>query len=283
MVTPLFVYIIIGIIILLVLICFFIIRYENTHFKVTSYELKCPKLKKKVTMAVLADLHDYRYGPDNEQLMQAIDEIKPDMVVSAGDMITDSCSDGSDAGTFDFLQSVSEKYTFVYGCGNHEDKRLRRDKKERNEPIKRLGILDNECRDFDEYGIRFYGLNLEYTYFRKVILRKTDAEHIKALVGEPSEDHLNILMGHNPDQFDAYVDWGADLVLAGHIHGGMVATPWHRGLVSPMFKLFPSYDRGIFKRGNTTMVLSAGLGNHTIHVRMFNPAELIKLELVPEN
>jgi len=282
MVTPLFVYIITGIIILLALVCIFVIRYENTHFKVTCYELKCPKLKKKVTMAVLADLHDYCYGEDNERLMQAIDEIKPDLVVSAGDMITASCSDGRDAKTFEFLTRISEKHTFVYGCGNHEDKRLRRDSKERNEPIKRLGILDNECMDFDEYGIRFYGLNLEYDYFRKVILRKTDAAHIKALVGEPSDDHLNILMGHNPDQLDAYSDWGADLVLAGHIHGGMIGTPWRKGLISPMFKLFPIYDRGIYKKGNTTMVLSAGLGNHTVHVRMFNPAELIKLELIPE-
>ncbi len=276
------IYISAVIVFLLVLFCVLKILYENRHFKVTSYTLKCPKLKKKVTMAILADLHDYSYGENNEDLMRAIDEQKPDLVVSAGDMITASCHDGRDVKTFDLLTRLSEKYTFVYGCGNHEDKRLRRYDEKRNEPLKRLGIMDNTCRDFDEYGIRIYGLNLECDYFRKVVLNKTDETHITELVGKPSEDHLNILMGHNPDQMEAYAKWGADLVLSGHIHGGMVATPWHRGLISPMFTPLPRYYRGIYKKGGTTMVLSAGLGNHSVHVRLFNPAELIRLELVPE-
>ena len=100
-------------------------------------------------------------------------------------------------------------------------------------------------------------------------------------MGEPEEGSYNILIGHNPDLLPSYSKWGADLVLSGHVHGGMIATPRGRGLISPRFVLFPRYYRGLYEMGKTKMILSGGLGNHSVHVRLFNRAELLVIRLWP--
>ena len=97
---------------------------------------------------------------------------------------------------------------------------------------------------------------------------------MKEILGEADEDYFNILLAHNPQYFKEYAGWGADLTLAGHIHGGLVRLPLLGGVVSPMVSFFPKYDGGTFFENGKEMILSRGLGTHTIPIRMFNPGEL---------
>lgn len=72
---------------------------------------------------------------------------------------------------------------------------------------------------------------------------------------------------------------GADLTVAGHVHGGVMKLPLLGGVISPSFRLFPKYDRGMFEEYGKRMVLSRGLGMHTIPIRIFNPGELVVIHL----
>ena len=67
--------------------------------------------------------------------------------------------------------------------------------------------------------------------------------------------------------------------LAGHLHGGVVRLPFVGGLVSPQVKLFPRYDRGLYEKYGRKMVVTAGLGSHSMMVRVNNPPEVVMLEL----
>lgn len=284
------------------LICYLAVHFENKKFRTTTYQYYTDKLTAPVRLCVLSDLHNYCYGAENDKLMAAIKECRPDYVISAGDMIEGGRFVKGTGSTVEFLAKLCERFSFVYGCGNHEWKLMMNKahypklsqefeegleearaylKKHAPEKVSSIEPLNNRCCELGS-NIKVYGLNLEYDYFKKVILNKTSAEHISELVGRPDSDKLNILIGHNPDQFDAYADWGADLVLSGHIHGGMIATPWHRGLISPRFIPFPKYDWGEYKKGKTTMLLSRGMGNHTIHIRIFNRAELMVVDILPK-
>lgn len=42
---------------------------------------------------------------------------------------------------------------------------------------------------------------------------------------------------------------------------------------------FPKYDRGCYEEGNSTMLLSGGLGNHTLKIRVNNIPEIMVVEL----
>ena len=92
----------------------------------------------------------------------------------------------------------------------------------------------------------------------------------------------NILLMHNPDYFPNAAQWGTDLVLSGHVHGGIVRIPGWKGVASPNIRFFPKYDGGKFEEGESVMILSRGLGVHTIPFRLFNPGELIVLDLEEE-
>ena len=75
--------------------------------------------------------------------------------------------------------------------------------------------------------------------------------------------------------FDYYAKWGADLVLSGHVHGGLLRLPIIGGVISPQIKLFPKYTGGLYKLNKAVMIVSRGLGTHTIRFRFFNPPELV--------
>ena len=110
-----------------------------------------------------------------------------------------------------------------------------------------------------------------------------EENYLTEILGRRPEGLYTVLLAHNPDYFPRYAGWGADLTLSGHVHGGVARVPfWGKGVISPGYRLFPKYDGGIFREGQAVMVLSRGLGMHTIPIRLFNPGELWVIDLKPE-
>lgn len=104
--------------------------------------------------------------------------------------------------------------------------------------------------------------------------------YVEGLLGKSRRDCFELLIAHNPDYFDNYAKWGADLTVSGHVHGGIMRLPVLGGVISPMLRLFPKYDGGLFEKDGRQMILSRGLGMHTIPVRIFNPGELVVIHLL---
>jgi predicted MPP superfamily phosphohydrolase len=285
---------IIGLLItILVIAALALVIWHDTHsFVIRRYEVKTDKLKGDMTFVLLADLHGYTYGRNNEKLIRAIDEVHPDAILCAGDMFTARCIKGkvhTKAGA-NVLTELAGRYPVFAANGNHEEKIKRYTGEFGNlfdrykESLKRAGVtyLENETVSFDQAGscsgrIRITGLELELAYFRKVKKLKLDPSHLKGKIGElkgSDADAFNILIAHNPQYFQEYANWGADLSVSGHVHGGIIRLPLLGGVISPAIVLFPKYDGGKFEKDGRTMILTRGLGTHTIHVRMFNPAEV---------
>ena len=118
-------------------------------------------------------------------------------------------------------------------------------------------------------------------YYKRFVRRKMKPGYLESVLGEKSGDQYQILLAHNPDYFRDYAQWKPDLVLSGHVHGGVIKLPFLGGVVAPSLRPFPHYDGGLFEEYGCKMILSRGLGMHTIPVRLFNPGELILVELLP--
>ena len=275
-----------------ILYCMIETARELRDFRLTKYRICSPKLNgirgtKKIVF--LSDLHNRMYGKENERLLQAIDEIRPDMILIAGDILTAKPKASLETAV-DLLTKLAGKYPIYYGNGNHEH-RLKLypenygDMAGRyEEALQKIGIrrLVNEHTVLEESGICIYGSEIDKLYYKRFGIQPMDPEYLKSLLGQPSAEKYTILIAHNPDYFPKYADWGADLVLAGHVHGGMVRVPiWGKGVVSPNVRLFPKYDGGEFTLGKTRMLLSRGLGMHTIPIRLFNPGEVLEVDLLP--
>ena len=87
------------------------------------------------------------------------------------------------------------------------------------------------------------------------------------------------MLAHRPELFETYVEAGVDLVFSGHAHGGQFRLPFIGGLVAPNQGFFPKYDAGHFSEGNTTMIVSRGIGNSIIPIRFNNCAEITIADL----
>ena len=98
-------------------------------------------------------------------------------------------------------------------------------------------------------------------------------------LGMPKEGAYNILVAHNPDYFGAYEKWGANLVLSGHNHGGLVRIPFIGGVISPRLHIFPKYTYGLYESSGTKMLLSNGLGSHSLKIRVNNIPEIVFIQI----
>jgi hypothetical protein len=277
--------------VLLILALFLYIHYENLNLEVNFYDIKSSLIPKDflgMRFIVLADLHNNSFGVGNEKLLKEIDKSHPDFIIVAGDMMVSSKPDEYGV-AYSLLSKLAKKYPIYYGIGNHEQR------------VMPGGIYFNENyvtyqNKLQELGVRFLvnqtliikrkdsklcitGLMIDKEFFMKIKQPEMSKEYIQKLVGIRDKGCYNILIAHNPMYFDTYKDWGADLTLSGHLHGGIVRLPLLGGIISPQYQILPKYDAGRFDEDGKTLLVSKGLGMHTIKLRMFNKPELMVVTL----
>lgn len=260
---------------------------ESIGFKVVKYNLITDKaLPEPVSFVVISDLHNADLGNNNEQLLDKIDEINPNFIVLAGDMITSSSKPGdTPTVAFSFMERLASRYKVYYGLGNHEQRYLTDDVKYAGkfEEISKFAddngitLLSDDSVDLEEYNCTVYGLNIPIDYYRRVVTRKLPDDYVNSIFPKKIDERYNIMLAHNPEQFDKCALWGPDLVCSGHVHGGIIGVPFLGGLISPQLKIFPKYYAGEYVSSNSTMILSRGIGWHTIPIRINNKAEIVHI------
>lgn len=264
------------------------------NFITTTYKIRTEKITnpKGVRFAFLTDLHGTTFGEENELLLEALEREAPDAVLLTGDMMVRS-EPSSLKTAENLLKHIVNRYKVYYSLGNHEYKLFcgdlgedyRKEYLEYEESLKNAGVvfLHNEKAEFTIDNDRFtiYGLEIPMIYYRKPDSPELTMEKMEEFLGRPEPEGMNLLLAHNPKYGKSYFKWGADLTLSGHYHGGMLRLTKHRGLISPQFCLFPPFCCGDFHKDKRHMIVSAGLGEHTIPVRIHNPRELVVIELKP--
>ncbi len=262
--------------------------YIHSKFETSHYRIKSNKIKHGLRIAVLADLHNCMLEDKGLLLLRKIDKEHPDLVITAGDIV-DSIKGSDPTPAMKLMGMIHEQYPVIYGMGNHEKKILKGEhlKKERTQLIRGLHeaglkILSDSYKYIEDTGIKISCLDLDLSYFGRGAFKPLSAVQITEHIGEPERDRFNVLIAHDPQYFDSYSDYGADLVISGHMHGGIIRIPYFGGLVSPKLRLFPKYDAGYFERKASKMLVSKGLGCHTIQLRINDPTELMIVDLEKE-
>lgn len=262
---------------------------ENRSFVVRTYDIKSQKLKleKDHTIAFISDLHNHTYGKNNEQLLEAIEAQQPEFILVGGDIPVAKAGHQLNIAV-DFIKKLAEKYKIYYSNGNHEHRmRLYPEKygtmyEEYTKAVEEAGVeyLINECKriTLEDNDLEIAGLEIEQVFYQRFFHEILQKEDVERLIGKKDEKAYTILLAHNPEYFKAYASWGADLTLSGHVHGGVTRLPFLGGVISPSFKLFPKYDGGRKKEYGKELIISRGLGVHTIPIRFLNPAELVILK-----
>lgn len=279
---------IIGMIILLIG-CFILWQhFELKKFRITSYEYQTDKIIQSVNFAVVADLHAHVYGRDNDILIQKIKEQKPDMILVPGDMIVSRYPETYET-AYQAVKKLTEIAPVYFSNGNHESRVSKVPVMqteaflEYENRVRKLGvhILNNASEEVILHGGKFCisGLEIPLECYGKGSYEPLPEHFIRDVLGDAKQDSVQILMAHNPMFAKEYAEWGADVSVCGHTHGGLVRIPGIGSVISPQFELFPKYDAGEFNFGDRKVYVSKGLGTHTFHIRVFDRAEVLMIRI----
>lgn len=236
------------------------------------------KLDKKYTIYQISDLHNHLFGKNQKRIINLFDE-NPDFIFLTGDMV--DRLQKNIGGAMVLLETLSEKYPgkVYFVSGNHEKASpLYKDLLSYMEKNKII-VLDDKNIDLEDFNL--LGLSDPSEYY--------DNKKVKYIAGTGTveskldklivQNKVNLLLAHRPSYLESYSKCGADLVFSGHTHGGQFRI-LNRGLIAPGDGLFPKFDGGLFKKNNTYMINSRGLGNNLpIAKRIFNSPEICKINL----
>lgn len=254
------------------------------------YEIKTEKVTESVRIVHLSDLHNSTYGKDNSRLLNKIVSQSPDLIVMTGDMVDDMLKTEA---AYELVEQLSD-YPLYYVSGNHEhwDKDTYGifDKLEKlgviilydayetveinNQQLVLAGMVDpaNIGRFESRKARNYYGNPLDNRLKKLTVRLENEA---------PSG--FRVLLSHRPEYYDTYNMLNYDLVLCGHAHGGQVRIPLLlNGLYSPNQGVFPEYAGGRypFEQGGE-MIVSRGLSFNLFLPRVFNPPEVVVIDIKP--
>lgn len=250
------------------------------NIDVSHYEIKSDKLNQKYNnykIMLLTDLHNRDI---TEKLVKIVNEENPNIIVMSGDMINEKV-DGFD-NFFNLCEELKDK-TVYYVFGNHEENMSDEKQNEFIEKIKEktnVILLNNDKVELDD-SFTIYGFSHQVKYYLASTKEKIDLNYIEERIGKIDINKFNLLISHDPLLYNLYSEYGFDMVLSGHLHGGIINIPFVGGLLSPDFTFFPKYYKEVNKIGNTNLVISRGLGyGYMIPIRVFNRGEVVIINLM---
>ncbi|WP_324253363.1 metallophosphoesterase [Bacillus sp. RIT694] len=248
-----------------------------TEVNITSN--KIPSSFKGFKILQISDLHNKKFGDNQETLIQKVKSINPDIIAITGDLIDSKSYDAEVS--LELIRGLVKEYPIYFVTGNHEKWSGKYNDLEKELKQHRVTVLRNEHVSIQIGGQDIHILGIddpEFVTGNRDEGNVVKDEIIKAKF-EMQPDTYNVLLSHRPEFLTEYADEQIDLVLSGHAHGGQVRLPFIGGLVAPNQGILPTYTAGLYEKQNTSMVVNRGLGNSIIPQRIFNRPELVVVQL----
>lgn len=264
------------------LFCAVFIWWSNHSLQTEHFTFASPRLPAGFDGCVIvqvSDLHGAEFGENNEKLLARVRDAGPDYIFLTGDLQ-------------DLYRQTPRSYSVALGralagiaptyfvTGNHEwvfsdVRELKRELKEAG-----VAVLSNEYAVLSRNGdsILLAGIDDPNGF-----ADQKKPEELASELKEAYPDAFWLLLAHRNNYFKSvYSRLGADLVVSGHGHGGLIRLPFTDGLISVERSFFPSYTAGFYEVNGAKVFVSRGLGNSGRTFRLFNRPELVVLTLERE-
>ncbi|MFD6510721.1 metallophosphoesterase [Bacillus sp. NPDC060175] len=248
-----------------------------TEVKITSS--KIPSSFKGYKILQISDLHNKKFGDNQDVLIKKVKNSNPDIIVITGDLIDSKSYDAEIS--MQVIRELVKEYPIYFVTGNHEKWSGKYNSLEKKLKKQHVTVLRNEHVIIQKGGHEINLLGIDDPEFNTGDIDEGSIVKdaiVKAKI-ETQPDRYNVLLSHRPEFLEEYAEEKVDLVLSGHAHGGQVRLPFIGGLVAPNQGILPKYTAGLYEQQNTSMIVSRGLGNSIIPQRVFNRPEIVVVQL----
>jgi predicted MPP superfamily phosphohydrolase len=242
---------------------------EPTRLEVSRVRLTTKKVRRPVRIVVLADLQTDVLGPYEREVLERTLQEEPDLILLAGD----------------YLQAKRPEWEALGGQLNAFLRKL-----DFSAPEGVFAVRGNV--EPDDWAAIFDGLpvttveatrSFELDDLRLTCLSKKDAWDTSLEVCSADLGRFHVVLGHSPNYALGRVE--ADLLVAGHTHGGQVRLP----LVGPLMsqsKIPRRWAAGLTPLpGGAKLLVSRGVGmerSAAPRLRFLCRPELVVIDLVPQ-
>ena len=243
--------------------------------KKTFYTLEGAGFQKKLTFALVSDLH----GQSPERVIEILKEEHPDYILLAGDIFErlNGERDEKYKNGLTLLRESAKIAPSFYSTGNHEDGGVRSWRGKWKHTVQERAYHKDCRRDIEKSGVTFLEDNfvlkdgIAFGGLMSGIINEGREPSTRWLDEFCSVDAPKVLICHHPEYYEKYLkNRSIDLVVSGHAHGGQWRI-FGRGVFAPGQGLFPKYTKGIH---DGRLVISTGIKNGPIP-RFFNPTEVV--------
>lgn len=283
---------VIGVVAVLLICLALFLHWSNKSIVVTEYVYENEKLPEAFTgyrITHVSDLQSEYFGKNQRNLIEKVENTHPDMIVYTGDLLDRNHTN------FDAARQAMEGLVKIapvyYVNGNHEMAIEEAKMRDFYDELAETGVLilfdQTVVVEKDGERICLSGLGEHSLFACKDFVRDNGApldkdmfnDMLADLRQQSAADAFTILLAHEPQYLEEYAHWGFDLVFAGHAHGGQIRLPFTDGLYAPGQGILPQLASGIHQKGDTTIIISRGLGNSTFPFRIFNRPEIISVKI----
>lgn len=260
----------------LAVVLFSVWFYNNFTLKIIEETVTSEKVEGEIKIAVMSDLHSFRFGKDNLKLIEKTKKLSPDLIFFVGDIYSRGQTNriGQAVSLLESLGEIADVYVVT---GDHDTDELYKNELKKAENVT---LLDYTKKDITVKGNELSLYGIDNVYFSSTFDLGNEFD-------TPSENRLNILLSHIPS-IEHYGDFGFDFIFCGDTHGGMVRLPFLNGLYFNGY-LLPELtyngvvtDKGLFEFENTSLFVTSGLGNYPLPLRFNNRPEICLITIKGE-
>ncbi|MBQ3194669.1 MAG: metallophosphoesterase [Oscillospiraceae bacterium] len=242
----------------------------NHQLSLTEYRIsnsRIPDSFDGYRIAVVSDLHAERFGEKQQTLIAMLRESECDLICFPGDIVSHDTTDFSPV--WELLDGLGG-IPMVYVAGNNELSLKNYDFFLSELGNRGVTVLDDMTEPSLPVSNGTDSILIHGYSF-------TDSRRLSGRLPVSEKGFYNILLYHDPYCFPEAAMLDYDLMLSGHIHGGVIRFPL---IGSPLEWLnLEPFTKGLYTSRAAALIVSGGLGSHESLPRFFNAPEVVLITL----
>ncbi len=253
--------------------------FGQRQLEVSRHEIGIDGWSGRLRLLQLSDIHIGQNLEIDElsAFVERANRENPDLICLTGDIV-----DGPHADVdrfFPHLARLRARFGVIAVLGNHD---FYAGADRVADALQRHGmtVLRDRALTLDADGRSLHVIGLDDRGVDWARGKQRDAV-LTSLLDEAPRDLPTLLLVHRPDVFRQAAEWGVDLTLSGHTHGGQLAVPWFGGRRRNFAEIVTVFDRGHFCIGDAQLYVNCGLGVTGQRIRLFTPREISVFDLRP--